>query len=440
MPAIKSASRQLWWGAIAVVSLGLLAKLCGALKEVVTAKTLGTSEAVDQFVFAFTIATWPAGLATSVLVVTLTPLLAKMQQSGSPDLPRFMAQLCGVSLGLSMVLGVVLTLVFPMLSPVAQAGGGRLALMVGAVCVLSCMTALFSVILVARNMQIGTLLEGLPALVISLALLAGIWQANAALIYGAVLGLALQLAVLWRVHGRYVGPVRLAWPQRANPHWRQLASGLGYSTAGYALHATVSLADLAIASRLDAGSVAALSYAGRITALAMGLASMVVYRVAIVHFCQAQLQHAAQAPRSRAWQGVLTLFTLSSLAVSAVLIYFSDAVVVLLFQRGEFNAQASETVAHLMRWGVACLAPYVATAVLSAYLSAVGGFKQIFVSCVVCFGVHMAVLVLASPHYGLTAVVVAPLVGHLVMLVYLWLALIKRERSPNSASALSPAP
>jgi putative peptidoglycan lipid II flippase len=428
MPRLSTSRYPLWWGALTVVALGLVAKLCGAFKEVVTAKTLGTSEVVDQFVFAFTVATWPAGLAASVLVATLTPLLAKMQQNQDAAMPGFMAQLWGVSLAISLALSVVLAVVFPWLSPVAQAGGLRLALMVGAVCFLSCLTALLGVILVARNIQIGTLLEGLPSLLLGILLALGIWQASAVLVYGVVAGLALQLGMLWHVHHHKVGAIRVNWPSKsrqASAPWRALAAGLGYTTAGYAIHATVTLADLAIASRMDTGSVASLSYAGRVTALAMGLAATVVYRVTIVHFCQAPHVH---GKGHQVWGSVLGLFSAGSLVVSALLIAFSDELVTLIFQRGQFDAQASETVAHLMRWGVACLAPYVATAVLSAYLSAVGGFKQIFVSCLVCFAVHMAVLWLGTGRYGLTAIVAAPLIGHVVMLVYLLITVAKRSR------------
>jgi putative peptidoglycan lipid II flippase len=430
MSSTSALRSQLWRGAMVVVGLALLAKLCGAFKEVAMAKYLGTSAAVDQFVLAFTVATWLAGLATSVLVIALTPVLAKMQQTKDPAERRFMAQLWGASLALSVVFGVVLAAAFPLFSPVAKAGGTRLALMVGAVCVMSCMAALMSVVLMSRSIQVGTLLEGLPSLVLGILLVVGVWQADVVLIYGVVLGLALQLSALWWVHRRHVGPVALAWPT-ASPQWKALVAGLGYTTAGYAVHATVTIIDLAIASHMDAGSVASLSYAGRINALAMGLIATAVHRVAIVHFCKVQSQPVRAA---HPWQRVLLGFVVGSVAVSALLIVFSNPIVTLLFQRGQFDQKATETVAHLMRWGVASLAPYVATAVLCAYLSATGGFKHIFLACCVCFTGHMVVLAVGTGPYGLTAVVAAPLFGHIAMLAFLLFTLLRRK-APAAVAA-----
>jgi putative peptidoglycan lipid II flippase len=439
-PALRS---SLWRSTLVVVGLALLAKMCGAFKEVAMAKYLGTSQAVDQFVFAFTIATWPAGLATSVLVIALTPLLAKMPTTPDVMQQRFMAQLWGASLALSLLLGVLLAAVFPWLSPVAQAGGTRLALMVGVVCFLSCMAALMGVILMSRSIQVGTLLEGLPSLVLGLLLVAGLWQASTVLIYGVVLGMVLQAGTLWLIHRRQArahagtqantqaGAVSLAWT-RANPHWKTLAAGLGYTTAGYAVHATVTVVDLAIASHLAAGSVASLSYAGRINALAMGLIATAVHRVAIVHFCKMAAQ---PVQASYPWLRVLVAFVVGSLAVSALLIVFANPIVTLLYQRGQFDAQATQTVAQLMRWGVASLAPYVATAVLCAYLSANGRFKQIFLACCTCFTGHMVVLALGTAPYGLTAIVAAPLFGHLAMLSYLLFVVLKRPAPVAVAAA-----
>ena len=427
MPLTSSLRSQLWFSTFTVVSLAMLAKLCGALKEVAMAKQLGTSELVDQFVFAFTVATWPAALATSVLTIALTPLLAKMKPRDDGSNERFMAQLWGASLAVSVFLGLVLWAVFPLLSPVARDGGARLAIMVGAVTFLSSLSALLGVILMCRGNQIGTLLEGLPSLVLGLLLVVGIWQADVVLIYGVLFGMAVQLALLWRIHSRQLGSIFIAWP-RNSPQWSAFGTSLGYTTAGCAVYATVTLADIAIASRFEAGSVASLGYAARITALATGLIATAVHRVAIVYFCKAQLQQIERAAAHHTmWFRVLCVFFSGSLALSLVLIYFSDELVSLIFQRGQFDAVASEKVAHLMRWSVAQLAPYVGAAVMCAYLSATGGFREIFLACLVGFSGHMLLACAGAAYSGLAAIAAAPLVAHVAMLVFLLIVVVKRQ-------------
>jgi putative peptidoglycan lipid II flippase len=422
MTLIRPLRNQLWYSTLTVVGLALLAKLCGAFKEVVMAKELGTSYLVDQFVFAFSVATWPAALATSILTISLTPLLAKLKRRNDDATHAFMAQLWGGAVLGSLGLALLFGLSFPLLSPVSEAGGTRLAVMVGVVTFLSCMSALATVILMCRGNQIGTLLEGLPSLILGALLVVGIWGDDVTLIYGLILGMTLQLAMLCLTHYRHVGAVSLSLPQRS-AQWSSLGTGLGYTSAGYSIMSSAPMIELAIASSFPEGSVASLGYAARVTALGAGLLATAVNRSAITHFCDVQSKRLT-GPTT--WMGILAAFSLVSFALSLVLMYFAPELVSLIFQRGRFDTQAALTVTHLMRWSVAQLGPYVATVVLCAYLSANGGFKQIFIACLVCFMGRLLCASWGSQHYGLDAIAAAPVAGHLAMFAYLLVAVSTR--------------
>ena len=413
---------QFWSSTLMVVGLALLAKFCGAMKEIALANHSGTSALVDQFVFAFSVATWPAAVAGSILTISLTPLLTKLQRRNHSATQSFIAQLWGGSVALSLVVALIFGCVFPLLSPLAASGGARLAVMVGVVTFLSCLSVLITVILMCRGNQIGTLLEGLPSLTLGLLLVLDLWADDTTLIYGLILGVALQLGSLWFVHHRCIGAVSWALPQ-AGPQWKLLGAGLGYTTAGYVILSSAPMIELWVASGFDAGSVASLGYAARITALATGLIATAVNRAAIVHFCNLQTRRTAGA---KTWLGIVSWFSLGSLALSLVLMYFSDELVSLIFQRGRFDAKDAAAVSRLMRWSVAQLAPYVATAVLCAYLSAIGGFRQIFIACLLCFVGRMLGAVVGSQHHDLRIIAAAPLVGHVLMLGYLLVAVSKR--------------
>ncbi len=429
MSLTRPSLSQLWSSTLTVVGFALLAKLCGALKEIALANQLGTSLLVDQFVFAFSLATWPAAVAGSILTISLTPLLAKLRRRNDSGTQNFMAQLWCGSIALSLLVAVLFGCVFPVLSPLAASGGARLAMMVGAVTFLSCLSTLLTVILMCHGRQIGTLFEGLPSLTLGTLLVLGLWPHDATLVYGLVFGMALQLGSLWVVHHRHIGAVSLTVPL-AGPQWTALRAGLGYTTAGYAIMSSAPMIELWIASRFEPGSVASLGYAARITAMATGLIATAVNRVAIVHFCN---MHSKRISGAQVWLGVVGWFSLGSFALSLVLMYFSNELVSLIFQHGRFDADAGDRVSQLMRWSVAQLTPYVATAVLCAYLSAIGGFKQIFIACMLCFVGQVACAVVGSQRHGLEAIAAAPIVGHLVMLGYLLIAVSKRPLSTSLA-------
>ncbi len=424
--------RALILSTLTVLGLSLLAKFGGAFKEVVMANSLGTSTLVDQFVFAFNVATWPAALLTSVLTVALTPLLAKMLRQRSDSTAsknRFVAQLWGSCIALGLLVAVTLWLCFPHLSPLSEAAGPQLAAAVGVVSFMTCMTALATIVLMSHGRQIGTLLEGVPSLILGALLLASLWQPENTLVIGLLLGLSLQLLLLLAAHRRCAGPLRVGLPQ-PSPQWRELLSGFGFASAGYALLACAAMVELYIASRLAEGSVASLGYAARITALVTGLLATAVNRVAIVHFCDG---NATRHSHWRVWAGVLVTFTSIAAASSAVLMVFAPDVVALIFEHGRFDAQATEAVTRLMRWHISQLAPYLGTVVLAAFLSATGNFKTFFIGCLLCFLSEVLFVIPGAERWGMDAVAAAPMVGRTVMFGYLLFALL-HTRAPKPSS------
>src|SRR5215475_2002035 len=83
-----------------------LSKLAGAAKEMAIAWRYGVSEVVDAYLFIFNLLNWPIVVWFSVLSVVLIPLAARVREKNPKDLPRFRAEL----LGLTLVLGFALAL------------------------------------------------------------------------------------------------------------------------------------------------------------------------------------------------------------------------------------------------------------------------------------------------------------------------------------------
>jgi putative peptidoglycan lipid II flippase len=428
--------RQLIVSTLMVLGLSLLAKCFGAFKEVVLANRFGTGALMDQFVFAFTVAILPASLLASILTLALTPVLSQIGAKGAADGQRFLSQLWGACLMLSVAVGAILWWLFPMLSPVASSGGPQLAAVVAVVAFVSCLSALATAVLVCHRQQVGSLLEGVPSLVLGVVMLASVGAADMTLFAALVFGMVLQLLTLWWAYARTAGPVRASLPQFNSALWRQLSTGLGFVAAGYALLVLAMAIELNIASHLPSGSVASLGYAARITALVTGLLLTAVNRVAIVHFCDATIRHATH------WQAcasVLVAFTAAGVVGSALMIYFAPDIVAVFYERGRFDAQASQTVSHLMRWHISQLAPSLAAAVLSAYFSATNGFRTIFFACLVCFVGEVAFAYFGAAIWGLDAVAAAPMVGRSLMFVVLLLAVLSRRTPVVANSTITPA-
>jgi putative peptidoglycan lipid II flippase len=407
---------------LTVLGLSLLAKFSGAFKEVVLAKELGTSALMDQFVFAYYVASLPSALLGSVLTLSLTPVLSGFNAYDSATKQRFVAQVWGACLVFGLVAAALLGWVFPLLSPVARAGGSRLAAVVAVVTFVTTLSTLATALLICHGKQIGTLLDGVPSLVLACCLLAAVAVSSELLFFALVLGIVLQLLALVSAYGRLVGPLQIALPA-VSPHWRQLSSGFGFAGAGYTLLTLALVVEAEIASHLATGSVASLGYATRITALITGLLLTAVNRVAIVHFCDNRGKYGSH------WQAcsmVLAGFAGAAALASIVIVVFAPEIVSLFYQHGRFDALASQTVSQLTRWHIAQLAPSVAASVLGAYLSASGGFRAIFVACTACFAAEIGFAYFGAQQWGLDALAAAPMVGRTVMFACMLWTILRR--------------
>jgi putative peptidoglycan lipid II flippase len=430
-----SRHRQLILGTFTVLGLSLLAKLSGAVKEIVLANSFGSGALMDQFIFAFTVATLPASLLSSILVLSLTPVLSQMGQHQATEKRRFLAQLWGACMALALLVATVSWVVFPMLSPVASAGGPQLAMVVGVVSFISFLSALVTIILVSHGKQLGSLLEGVPSLVLVSLLLAGLWAAEDALFIGLVAGIVMQLLALMVAQQRLVGPVQVSWPT-PSPQWRSLSSGLGFTAAGYTLLIVAMAVEINIASHLPTGSVASLGYATRMTALVMGLLLTAVNRVAVVHFCNT---HTPQTSPWHTCRSVLLPFAAAGLVISAVIALSAPEIVAVFYERGRFDAQATQAVSQLMRWHISQLGPSLAAAVLCAYMSATGAFRTLFFACAFGFLSEVVFAYLGAAHWGLQAIAAAPMVGRTAMAVYLLAAVLHKDKVVATTTTISPA-
>jgi peptidoglycan biosynthesis protein MviN/MurJ (putative lipid II flippase) len=406
----------------AVFVLVLVAKGSGALKEVAIASRLGTAPAVDLYILAFTVATWPAAVLMSILTISLTPLLSTTSASSDPNIDNFVSQLLSISVALGIVTGAVFYFFFPMLAyNVYGSNAAATALVKSSMLISMALTASFAlpvalctVLVIGKGRNVGTLLEGAPSLVLFLLLCTPVAAAEA-LGIGTLLGFVIQLALLLVVQRVTLGRLRFGAPS-PNIHWAALKRGASYSAFGYSILAVAPLVEQVLAGALGPGAISSLGYASRVTALATGLVVTAINRVSLPYFSKASAGDRRYGPgAAQITVGFLVVGLVMSLVMAAV----AQPLVSLLFQRGHFSAEDTETVAHLLRWNLTQLAPYFVSVVLAANLAARGRFREIFTSCLLGFVVRAICAAAGAQFTGLTGVATAATFGYLAMAAYL---------------------
>ena len=424
----------------AVFVLVLIAKGSGALKEIAIAGRLGTSPAVDLYVLAFTVATWPAAVLLSILTISLTPLMSTAGARSDRHVADFVSQLLVITVALGIGVGGLFYFGFPLLvREVYQTDAIVIALAqtpmlisMSLTAALALPVALSTVLVIGKGRDVGTLLEGMPSLVLFL-LLCSPMAAAEALGVGTALGFAVQLALLFAVQRATIGRFRFRLPA-PNIHWSTLKHGASYSAVGYSVLAMAPIVEQTFAGTLGAGAISSLGYASRITALATGLVVTAINRVSLPYF-------SARSDDSDG-PGVaqLTLgFLLVGITMTLSMVALAQPLVSTIFQRGQFSTDDTQVVAHLLICNLTQLAPYFVSVVLSARLAASGHYREIFVACVLGFAVRSLCAFAGARYAGLAGVAAAATGGYLAMSGYLsWATMSRLDRSRSVVNCDGP--
>lgn len=340
----------IWVGFFALSS-----RLAGAAKEIGVAWRYGVSETVDAYVFVYSLINWPVTVWFSVLTVVLVPLATKARHELNAELSRFKRELFGFTLLLGAALAVVFWISLPTLLRSGQAGlsGNELKVALSMVRPLTfllpigLLVGLSSTWLIANGTHRNTLFEAVPSITILCALLLPPGLVPEPLVWGSIVGVALQLSALnWSRHDTRA----LNKPSFSlrSCLWPVFRGALGLMALGQILMSFTSLIDQFFAAHLASGALSLLNYANRILSLVLSLLAISVARAILPVLADARAKgHTNVDSFGVRWA---TWIFLLGILLCVTLWLFAPWVVALLFERGAFTARDTGDVASLLRY------------------------------------------------------------------------------------------
>ncbi len=394
----------------AVSSFVLLAKIAGAAKEMAVAWRYGVGAEVDAYLLVFNLVSLPATISFSVLAVVLIPLAARVRGDTPQQLPRFGAEL----LGLTVIGGLALAAVGMFALPALLTGkwlglpGRTTDLAVQMVPVLVWLTplglivALYSTWTMSVGRYINTLFEGLPAIGILVAVLmtGGIEP----LMWGSLAGTLVQLGVLVASGGDRVFRVAPAF-RVSSPQWAPFWQGFGIMMVGQAILSLTTVIDQFFAARLGEGAISSLGYAGRILALALSLVATAVTRSTLPVFSQSRASGGVDVQRiARRWTTLLAFVGVAMVGIGWILAPWA---VRILFERGTFTTGDTQIVARLVRLGLLQLPFYFASLVFVSLHSSFGQYRLLLWSGVLGLGTKVIANFLLIPTFHVGALMLS---------------------------------
>ena len=340
--------------AIVLVLLNILSKITALVREIVTAQHFGATAGMDAYLVAFTIPSVLFYLFTGALATVVVPVYseyaARGQEKEAWDLFGTLFNVLIVLLTLGVVIGLLFA---PWLVKLLAPGfpedtvvlAAELARMMFPLLIFSGLAALFSGLLNAKNIFAITALNG-PlsniAVIIAILALGKLWGVHGmalGVLVGGAAGALVQLPTLRRTGFRFRPGVSIRHPDLKKILWLVLPM-----TVGISISQTYILIDRFLASGLVEGSISALNYANRLIQMPVGL---FVTAIGTAIF-PALTRRAAEGDMYGLGEGVrraLRLVILVCVPAAVVLLVLREPLVTLFFQRGAFDARATEMTA-----------------------------------------------------------------------------------------------
>ncbi len=352
-----SVNRKIFSASLAIGLLTLIVGVFSLAKELFVAYKFGTSGELDAFLIAFLLPTFAAGVLGNSLPSAFIPVyLDVCRQRGEIEAKKFFSSVFFAFIVLLFLAMLLMWSLLPLLIPLIYTGFDdstifltqKLLLIMIPFFLISTLSKFFAAVL---NAEENFSLPGISPVflpvtaVVSLMLFEprfGIYS----LALGIVAGSVFELTALGIGVRKKNIPI-VPWWNGWTPEIKKMAVKYSPLIIGLLMLNSTLLIDQSMAAMLEEGSVSAYNYGNRIVAFFLGLVS--------VSFGAAIFPYFSKMISGSNWEGVLHTFKtyrklifLGGAVFSLGIFGFSEHLINLLYQRGEFTAEDTETVSLVL--------------------------------------------------------------------------------------------
>jgi putative peptidoglycan lipid II flippase len=343
----QSVNRRIFAALVTVGGFTLVVNLAAISKELLVARQFGTGDSMDALLIAFLLPSYAINVLAGSCSTALVPTFVQVRENEGQE--KAQQLLSGVIIwntavlaAVSVLLGLTASFILPILGSgfsMSKLAQSRLLFFVFLpILVISGLKMTWAAVLNACDrFALAALSPGITTIV--------------------TIGLLLFMGRMWGIYALAVGTLSgyvieaglLGWGLRRNgfsltPHWHGLDHALRKVVnqyipvvAGALLMCGTMLVDQSMAAMLGAGSVATLNYGGKVLTLILGIGSVSLSTAVFPHFSRMVAVYD--------WTGIrhtlktyTYLILLVTIPLTLILVYLSEPLVHLLFERGAFTS------------------------------------------------------------------------------------------------------
>lgn len=366
--AHKSINSQILSAAITVIRLAILVKVIAFFKESIVAWQFGTGDDIDAFLIAAIVPDFVGNVVAGSLHAALVTIYIQVrEQTSRKQAEKLLSEVIVASLVLCAIATLLMVIAAPFYLPWMTTGFStekaattmNLLHITAPLIVLTGITCIFRAVLHAEEkFALAALTPVLqPAAIIIMLLLFRQSLGAFSLAIGLIIGAVAEIICLGvALHRQGIG-LQPKW-FGFTPTLQRVARQYLPATMGSLLMCTCSLVDQSMAAALEPGSVAMLNYALRVSFVPLMLGETAIATTAPYFSKMIALAN---------WKGVrhtlysfLKLIFLITVPLTGFLIFLSEPIIQVLFQRGAFTAQQTHLVAQVFSAFVLQIPFYIA--------------------------------------------------------------------------------
>jgi len=331
---------------ITVGGFNLIVSIATVGKELVLAHQFGTSDAMDAFLVAFLLPSLAINIIAGSFHVAFIPEYIKVrEQEGEEDAKQLFSHILSWYLVFLVLLSLLLAAISPFILPIIGShfdpsklilSQSLFLLLVPTLLLSGLIKALGSVLNAGERFSLPSISPIVMQIVTIIFLLkmGMVWGIHA-LAIGMIAGLFFESGILiWGLRSRGY-KIMPKW-NKLNASTRRIIQQYMPMVIGSLFMGSTAFVDQAMAATIGAGSVSSLSYASKIVLFILGISSIALSTAILPHF--------SKMVALEDWKNVrhtlvtyVRLILVISIPLTLIIIYFSEPIVRLVFERGAFT-------------------------------------------------------------------------------------------------------
>jgi len=351
-----STNRRIFSAAATIAVLMVVVKVTVVAKELLTAWRFGTNDALDAFLIAYVLPSFAINLITGAFFAAFMPTYIEVRETeGRAASNKLLSNVMTLNIVLFFIVTVLIVAGAPVYLPWLAHGFNsekltltrHLVYALAPAVLISGIVNLWTTVLNAgERFVLPALTPMLTPLAVSFFMIVSVDLLGVfALAVGMVCGAILEATFLGMALRRQGIPLHPSW-HGFDPRVRQVIGQYVPMLAGSFMMGGTFMVDQAMAATLPSGSVAALNYGNKLIALPLG--------VAVTALGTAVMPYFSKMVALKDWTNIrhtlrryLLLVFVTSVPLTAMLMWFAEPLVRIVFQRGAFTAQDTVIVAQV---------------------------------------------------------------------------------------------